>query len=367
VTSQRDARPTSPGLQAALATIDEIDQAAAAAARNRLDQLTKPLGSLGRLEALAVQLAGITGDSAWRPGKRTIVVFAADHGVAARAVSAYPQAVTAQMVANFLAGGAAINVLARQAGANVFVVDVGVASAVLVPPRLPDGVRFLSRPIRAGTSDMTTSPAMTRAETEAAIGLGLEIAANEAAAGTSVLGTGEMGIANTTSASAITAAMTGRPPAEVTGRGTGIDDAGHARKIAAIERALRIHRSVPDDALGVLAAVGGFEIAALTGLILGAAAAHIPVLLDGFIAGAAALVAEGLAPAIGPRLIASHLSTEAGHRVVLEHLGLRPLLDLELRLGEGTGTALAMRLMDAACDLRDGMATFASARVSGPT
>jgi nicotinate-nucleotide--dimethylbenzimidazole phosphoribosyltransferase len=271
------------------------------------------------------------------------------------------------MVATFLAGGAAINVLARQAGANVVVVDVGVASPVLMPPRLPGGVRFLSRPIRAGTSDIATGPAMTRGETEAAIDLGLEIAASEAAAGTSVIGTGEMGIANTTSASAIAAVMTGRPPVEVTGRGTGIDDAGHVRKVATIERAVRINRPDPDDALGVLAALGGFEIAALTGLILGAAAARIPVLLDGFIVGAAALVAACFAPAICPRLIASHVSAETGHRVVLEHLGLRPLLDLELRLGEGTASALALHFLDAACNVRDHMATFESARVSGPS
>lgn len=362
VTSTRSA-----GLAAALARIEGLDAVAVSATRRQLDQLTKPVGSLGRLEELALQLSGITGNAAWHPGKQTIVVLAGDHGVAARGVSAYPQAVTAQMVANFLAGGAAINVLARRQGADVLVVDVGIAVSVSAPPVLPPGVRFLSRPIRPGTSDMTAGPAMTRAETVAAIDLGLEIAAKEAVAGASVLGTGEMGIANTTSASAITAVMSGHPPAEVTGRGTGVDDAGHARKIAAIERAVGINRPDADDAIGVLAAVGGFEIAALTGLILGAAAAHIPVLLDGFITGAAALIAADLAPAIRPRLIASHVSAEPGHRVVLDHLGLRPLLDLELRLGEGTGTALAMGLIDAACNLRDGMATFESARVSGPT
>lgn len=364
MTAGASGHQSSARLAAAVARVAGLDGAASAIARRRLDQLTKPAGSLGRLEDLAGQLAGITGEPEWVPARRTIVVFAADHGVAVRGVSAYPQAVTAQMVATFLGGGAAINVLARQARADVLVVDVGVASPASTPRQLPPDVRFLSRPIRAGTSDMTAGPAMTRAEALAAIDLGVEIGASEAAAGTSVIGTGEMGIANTTSASAITAVMTGLPVADVTGRGTGIDPAGHARKVGAIELALRVNRPDPDDALDVLAAVGGFEIAALAGLILGAAAARIPVILDGFITGAAALVAAGFAPAIGPRLIAGHVSAEPGHRIVLEHLGLRPLLDLDLRLGEGTGGALAIGLIDAACQVRDGMATFDAAGVS---
>lgn len=364
-------RPEPPGLPgsatlaAAVVRVVGLDASVALAARHRLDQLTKPVGSLGRLEDLAVQLAGMTGDPGWRPEKRTIVVFAADHGVAVQGVSAYPQAVTGQMVANFLAGGAAINVLARQARADVLVVDVGVASKISTPPELPPGVRVLSRPIRAGTADMGVGPAMTDAEALAGIEIGLEIAAAEGAACVSLICTGEMGIANTTSASAVTAVMTGRPAAEVTGRGTGVDDAAYARKVGAIVRALAINRPDSADPVRVLAAVGGFEVAALTGLILGAAAARIPVVLDGFITGAAALLAAGLAPAIPTHLIASHVSAEPGHRVVLEHLGLRPLLDLDLRLGEGSGAALAIGLIDAACQLRDGMATFEGAGVSG--
>lgn len=347
--------------------IAELDAIAMARCRSRLDQLTKPPGSLGRLEDLAVQLAGITGDPEWHPGRRTIVVFAADHGVTARGVSAYPQAVTGQMVANYLAGGAAINVLARRAGSDVLVVDVGVVTSTLSPPELPTGVRYLAGRIRAGTADMTLGPAMTHEDALAAIEVGLEIAAAEAQTGTTLLACGEMGIANTTSASAVVAAMTSRPVVEVTGLGTGVDADGRRRKIAAIERALEVNAPDPHDPVGVLSAVGGLELAALAGLMLGAARMRLPVLLDGFITGAAALVAAALSPALPPRLIASHRSAEPGHRIVLEHLGLRPLLELDLRLGEGTGAALAMPLLDAACDLRNGMATFGSAGVSART
>ena len=227
-------------------------------------------------------------------------------------------------------------------------------------------MRFVSAPVRRGSSDISVGPAMSRSEALASIEVGLRIAAAEASAGTRLIGLGEMGIANTTPASAIVAVMTGRPVAEITGRGTGIDDEGYARKVAAIERALAVNRPPADDPVGVLASVGGFEIGALVGLILGAAAVRIPVILDGYITGAAAILAATLCPGLPDRLIAAHRSVEPGHLVVLQQLGLTPLLELDLRLGEGTGTALAMPLIDAACAIRDGMATFASAGIAGP-
>ena len=354
-----------PSLTAAIAAIGPLDEGAMAATKARLDQLTKPPGSLGRLEQLAIQLAGITGDLAPRVEPRAIVVMAADHGVAAQGVSAYPQAVTAQMMANFLASGAAINALARHAGADVVVVDMGVANPI-PPPQSPARVgRFISAPIGPGSGDISVGPAMSRAEALAAIEVGLRVAADLAAAGVRLVGVGEMGIANTTAASAVAAALTGRLAREVTGRGTGVDDATYRRKLEAVQRALKVNHPPAEDPLAVLAAVGGFEIGGLVGLMLGVAAAGIPVILDGFITGAAAIIAVALCPRLPPRLIASHRSVEPGHAILLDHLGLVPLLDLELRLGEGTGAALAMHLIDAACRTRDEMATFASAGLSG--
>jgi nicotinate-nucleotide--dimethylbenzimidazole phosphoribosyltransferase len=270
------------------------------------------------------------------------------------------------MVTNFLAGGAAINVLAAAVQASLTVVDVGVATHIPVGPGDARGGCLVRARIRDGTSDMTTGPAMTRSETLEAIEVGLRTVDSLWAHGVDLIGIGEMGIGNTTAASALVAALTGEPIERVTGRGTGVDDAGWARKVDAIESALEVNEPDPADLLGVLAAVGGLEIAALVGVIVGAAAARIPLILDGFITGAAALVASSLEPAIAPRLIASHRSVEPGHAIVLEQLGLRPLLELDLRLGEGTGAALAIGLLDAACRLRDGMATFESAAVSGP-
>jgi len=354
-------------LETAIEAIGPLDAPAMAAAKERLDHLTKPRGSLGRLEELAIQLAGITGSPSPTFDRRAIVVAAADHGIAARGVSAYPPEVTAQMVVNFVAGGAAINVLARIAHAEVLVVDVGVTSPLASPgSAMVDraGGRLLSRPIRRGTADLSVGSAMSRTEALAAIEVGLGIATRLAEEGVSLLGIGEMGIGNTTAASAVVAALTGRPVREVTGRGTGVDDAIWARKVALIERGLEVNRPDPADPVGVLATVGGLEIAALTGLALGASAERIPVILDGFITGASALVAARLRPAISARLIAGHRSVEPGHAVLLECLGLRPLLDLGLRLGEGTGAALAMVLVDAACRVRDEMATFESAGVA---
>ncbi len=351
---------------AAIHALGEPDAGAIAAARAHLDALTKPPGSLGRLEELVEQLAGITGDPAPRVDHPAIVVAAGDHGVARHGVSAYPPEVTAQMVANFVAGGAAINALAGGIGADVVVVDVGVAGAV--PDGDPDTAhaRLLRRRVRDGTADFTAGPAMRREDAEAAIEAGIEVARDVAADGAGIVGVGEMGIGNTTAASAVASVLTGFAPDAVTGLGTGVDAEGRQRKVRAIERAIAVNAPDRLDPVGVLAAVGGLEIACLTGVILGAAAARIPVVLDGFITGAAALVACDLAPGLPDRLIAAHRSPEPGHAIVLNRLGLRPLLELELRLGEGSGAALAIGLLQAAARVRDGMATFDDAGVSGP-
>jgi len=344
--------------------IGPLDASAMAAARAHLDRLTKPPGSLGRLETLVEQLAGISGSAAPRIERPAVVVFAADHGVTAQGVSAYPSDVTAQMVANFVGGGAAINVLARAAGATLVVVDVGVAGPRLQPP---GHTRLVSARVRSGTRDMTEQPAMNREEALAAIDIGQAVVRDLITEGCDAIALGEMGIGNTTAASALVAARTGIPPAEVTGRGTGLDDEAVHHKVAVIQTALQRHQPRHGDPLGALAAVGGLEIAALVGAMLAAAEARVPVVLDGFITGAAALVAVGFAPNLGPWLIASHRSAEPGHRVVLERLTLEPLLDLDLRLGEGSGAALALPLIRAATELVAGMATFDSAGVSGPS
>lgn len=338
--------------------IGPLDTAAMQAARARQEQLTKPPGSLGRLEELAIRLAGITGQSRPRLPRKAVIVLAADHGVAAEGVSAYPQAVTAQMVGNFLSGGAAINVLARRAGARVVVADLGVAAD------LPEHPALLRRKLGYGTRNLAEGPAMTLQEALAAIGAGIEIVEDETARGLDLVATGDMGIGNTTAASAIVAAITGRPVAEVTGHGTGIDEAGWRRKVTAIERALAVNRPDPADPIDVLTKLGGYEIAGLVGVILAGAAQRIPVLIDGFIAGAAALVATELCPPARDYLIAAHTSVEVGHRIMLERLGLVPLLNLNLRLGEGTGAALAMHLVDDALAVLAEMATFAEAGVS---
>jgi nicotinate-nucleotide--dimethylbenzimidazole phosphoribosyltransferase len=348
--------------------IGPLDESAMAAARERLDRLTKPPGSLGRLEALAIQLAGITGNPVSRIGRPAIVVFAGDHGVTAQGVSAYPSDVTAQMVANFVGGGAAINVLARLAGAELVAVDVGVAGPIPGPTAssAAGGARLMTARVANGTRDMTLEPAMTRAKTEAAIEVGRSVVAELIASDVYLIALGEMGIGNTTSASALIAAITGRPAADVTGRGTGIDDPHLRHKIAIVEIALARHRPDPSDPVALLGAVGGLEIAALVGGLIAAVDASVPVLLDGFITGAAALVAAAVEPAIPDRLIASHRSSEPGHRIVLERLGLEPLLDLQLRLGEASGAALAIPLVRASSTILEEMATFDGAGVSGP-
>jgi nicotinate-nucleotide--dimethylbenzimidazole phosphoribosyltransferase len=356
-------------LQAALAAIDglgPLDPPAMAQASAHLDTLTKPPGSLGRLEGLVVTLAGITGTNAPRVRAKAIVVAAADHGVSRHGVSAYPPEVTAQMVANFVSGGAAICVLAARVGAAVTVVDVGVASPIPDVAVGPRGARLVAARIRAGTGDMTAGMAMTRDEAVRAIELGLAIASEQVRAGAEVIAIGEMGIGNTTAASAIAAVLTGVPVELVVGRGTGLDDDGVERKVEVVRTAIARHRLDPADPLGVLAAVGGLEIGCLVGVILGGVMVRVPVVLDGFITGAAALVAASLAPSVAPRLLAAHRSIEPGHAIVLDRLGLQPLLELDLRLGEGSGAALALGLLDAAVAIRDEMATFASAGIAGP-
>jgi nicotinate-nucleotide--dimethylbenzimidazole phosphoribosyltransferase len=343
-------------------TVDAIrpaDETAMAAAREHQARLTKPAGSLGALEELSVRLAGLAGVCPPpMPDPATVAVFAGDHGVHAQGVSPWPQEVTAQMVANFVAGGAVVNAFARQAGADVMVVDVGVA----VPP--PAGPALLEANIRRGTRDMTVEPALTRDEARAAVELGVGVAGQLVASGVKCLLTGDMGIANTTPAAALIAVFTGRSAADVTGRGTGIDDAMLTHKISVVTAALDRHAPDPADPLGVLAAVGGLEHAALTGLILGAAAHRVPVIVDGVIAGSAALAAAAFTPDAVAAMVAGHRSAEPGASIALDHLGLDPVLDLGMRLGEGTGAALALPVVSAAVRVLHEVATFDSAGVS---
>jgi nicotinate-nucleotide--dimethylbenzimidazole phosphoribosyltransferase len=354
----RDSAPYMSESMMKLPAIPPLDRVAETAARERQNTLTKPPGSLGRLEELALRLAAITGQARPRVNRKAVIVMAADHGVCAEGVSAFPPEVTPQMVANFLNGGAAINVLARQADARVIVVDIGVAADI------PARSGLVARKIARGTKNMAAGPAMTRDEAMRAIQCGIDVANEQIDAGLDVLATGDMGIGNTTPSAALIAVLTAISVAKVTGRGTGIDDAGLARKISVIERAIALNKPDARDPLDVLAKVGGLEIAGLAGVMICGASRRVPVVIDGFISGAAALVATRLAPAVKDFLIASHQSVEAGHRVVLEDLGLRPLLNLDLRLGEGTGAALAFHLLEAAARIQNEMATFGEAGVS---
>jgi nicotinate-nucleotide--dimethylbenzimidazole phosphoribosyltransferase len=324
-----------------------------------LDRKTKPLGSLGRLEEIAVAIAAMTGREDWTMQRKAVLVAAADHGVSARGVSLYPSEVTRQMVLNFRAGGAAVNVLGRLAGAEVVVVDAGVRGE----PFAPAGGFWDCRQ-GPGTRDMTTGPAMTRTQAEACLTSGSEVFRSLHAAGCQILATGDMGIGNTTASSAIAAAVTGRSVDELTGPGTGLGESARVQKVAVIEQALALNRPDGTDGLDTLAKVGGFEIGVLAGAMLEAASRRVPVMLDGFISGAAALIAARVAPACKSYFLAGHQSAEGGHRYVLEHLGLRPLLQLDMRLGEGTGAVLALHLVDAAERIVREMATFESAGVS---
>lgn len=346
------------GMVEMAAGILPLDEEAMERARQHLDQLTKPPGSLGKLEEIAVQLAGITGELTPSLGTKTVVVMAGDHGVCEEGVSAFPSEVTWQMVLNFLAGGAAVNVLARHAGANVVCVDMGINGEVEHPG-------LLNRKIRRGTRNMAKEAAMTREEAEAAVKAGYELALELAAQGTGLFATGEMGIGNTTPSAAILAAFGGITPAAAAGRGTGISDQRLVRKIEVIEQALQTNLPDPEDPMDVLAKVGGLEIAGLTGLILGAAASRKPIVIDGFISTAAALTAARLVPAAKGYMIGSHLSGEQGHALLVKEAGISPMLGLDMRLGEGTGAVLAFHLVEAAVKIMAEMATFAQAGVSG--
>ena len=342
-----------------IASIKPLDEKAMTEARARQENLTKPHGSLGQLESLSIQVAGIRGVARPRISHKVIFTLAGDHGVTQRGVSAYPSEVTPQMVYNFLRGGAAINVLARQIGARVIVADLGVAS-VLGPHAL-----LKNKKVALGTRNMAEGPAMSREQAIRSIEAGLELVEEELTEGMDILGTGDMGIGNTTPSSAITSVLTGADVTTVTGRGTGLDEEGWSHKVKIIEKALAINRPDPKDAIDVLSKVGGFEIGGIAGLILAGARHCIPVVIDGFISGAAALIAASLSPQVKPYLIASHQSDEPGHKKILEHLGLIPLLNLRMRLGEGTGAALGISLVEASLKILDEMATFAEAGVSG--
>ena len=351
--------PSSLKLERAIRAVGALDEGAMGGARRRQDQLTKPQGSLGRLEELSIRLAGIMGQKRPRLSRKAIITMAGDHGVVAAGVSAYPQDVTPQMVHNFLRGGAGINVLARHIGARVVVVDMGVAASLEPHPQL------VLKKVAPGTRDMSRGPAMSRKQALQSVEAGVEVVEEELKKGLDIVGTGDMGIGNTTASSAIAAVFTGESVESLTGRGTGLDEAGVARKVAVIKSALNLNQPAGGDPLDVLGKVGGFELGGLAGVMLGAAAQRIPVVIDGFISGAAALIACGLCPGLEDFLIASHVSAEPGHRAILRHLGLRPLLDLGMRLGEGTGACLGIFLCEAACRLLDEMATFGEAGVSG--
>lgn len=344
-------------IQSWIDQITPLDQAAMDTATARQARLTKPTGALGRLESLSIQLAGILGQARPRLIDKVVVVMAGDHGVTAEGISAYPQSVTSQMVMNFLEGGAAINVLARQIGARVVVADLGVATEL---PTRPD---LHNAKVAMGTANMAQGPAMRRDQAVQAITAGADLMMREIATGLDILGIGEMGIGNTTAAAAIAAALTGQSPDEIVGRGTGLDDAGLQHKIGVVRQALAVNQPDTNDALDILSKVGGFEIGGLIGAILATAAHHRPIMVDGYIATAAAMLAVTLAPSVRPYLFAAHHSAEAGHDAMLAWLQLEPLLTLDLRLGEGTGAVLGMQVADAACRLLDEMATFGEAGV----
>lgn len=345
-------------LERILKEIKPLDNAAMTAALERQKNLTKPPGSLGRLEELSIQIAGIKGVSAPKIEHKSVIVMAADHGVVEEGVSLYPQEVTRQMVINFLRGGAAINVLAEQIGARVIVVDIGVKGGF---PPLPG---LICKMVDFGTRNIAKGPAMSRDQAISCIEAGIQVVETEIGKRLDIIATGDMGIGNTTASSAVFAAISGKPAKKVTGRGTGIGDRQLAHKIRVIETALKVNKPNPKDPIDVLAKVGGFEIGGLVGVILACAAYRIPVVIDGFISSVAAVLAVALSPLAKDYLVASHLSAEAGHAVVLDFLGIKPLLNLNMRLGEGTGAVLGIFLAEAATKLLTNMATFSEAGVS---
>jgi len=348
-------------LETTIQNIQPQDAALRAEAKARLDQLIMPHWALGRLMDLAMDLAGMTRSMQPPVARKMIVTMAGDHGVVAEGVSKYPADVTPQMVYGFVAGMAGINALAAVVGADVLVVDMGVAADL---SDLAEAGKIVSRKVAPGTGNIARGPAMTREQAVESIEAGIEVAA-ELADSVDVFGTGDMGIGNTTPSTAIIATLAGAPVWDVAGRGTGIGDAQFEAKVAVIQKALDVNQPDPTDALDVLAKVGGFEIGGIAGVVLGAAAQRKPVLVDGFISTAGAMIAHALCPAAGDYIIAAHRSVEPGHRMMHEHLGVEPLLDLSLRLGEGTGAALAMNLVEAAARILTDVATFEEAHVSG--
>jgi len=342
--------------------IERVDYSLAEKTQKRLDALTKPQGSLGRLEGLAKQIVEITKNENPSIKNKVIFTMAADHGVTKEGISAFPKEVTPQMVYNFLRGGAGINVLARHVGARVIVVDIGVAEKLKIQKSKLK--IFKDKKVNFGTKNMVKGPAMTKEEAVKSIESGIEVFEEEFANGIDIAGTGDMGIGNTTASSAIASVITGRSVEDMTGRGTGIDDKTLTHKIEVIKKAIGVNKPVAKDAIDVLSKVGGFEIGGLAGVILAAASRRIPVIIDGFISGAAALIAYRLKAEVKDYMIAAHCSVEKGHKVVLDYMGLEPILDLDLRLGEGTGAALAMNIIEASLKILTGMATFQSASVS---
>lgn len=348
-------------LQETFKRIKPLDTEAMNKARARSDQLAIPRNSLGRLQTIAQQIAGITGRINPPYEKKVIITMAGDHGVVEEGVSAFPQEVTPQMVYNFVRGGAGINVLAGHVGAKVVVVDMGVAFDLT---DLVETSRIISKKVDYGTRNFTKGPAMTYEQAVQSIEAGIEVVNELDKSGLHLLGVGDMGIGNTTPSSAIAAALTGRKVEEVTGRGTGVDDETLKRKIEVIKRGLAVNQPDPNDPIDVLAKVGGFEIGGLAGAMIGGAALRIPVVIDGFIAGAGALIATELSSTVREYIFAGHNSMEQGHKIMLEQMGLRPLLDLDLRLGEGTGAALGMSLLEASIKILNRMLTFEEAAVT---
>jgi nicotinate-nucleotide--dimethylbenzimidazole phosphoribosyltransferase len=343
--------------QQLLSSISTLDEGIMTIIQERLDSLTKPQGSLGQLEVIVKQLGGILGTAVPKINKKAVLLMAGDHGVVAEGVSAFPQEVTPQMVYNFLNGGAAINVLTRQAGAEVICTDVGVAFPL-------EPAELMRRRVANGTKNMAKEPAMTPEEALQALLVGAEVARETIDNGVNLLATGDMGIGNTTPSSAIVAFYTELPISKVVGRGTGIDDAGLILKQAVIKKALEVNNPDRENALDVLAKIGGLEIAAIAGSILQAAAKRVPIIIDGFISTAGAIIAAQLCPLCKAYMIPSHGSVEIGHRAALEYLGLEPMLNLNMRLGEGTGAALSFYLVEAGIHILEEMSTFADAGVS---
>ena len=357
-------RASSITLSQAIERIRPADAEAMARAEARQQNLTKPPGSLGRLEEVSIRLAGIFGTERPSICGKAVIVAAGDHGVVAQGVTGYPQEVTAQMVLNFLAGGAAISVMSRHLGIRQVVVDAGVAAEIPAFPGMAGDVEFRSLKIGRGTADISQGPAMSREQAVRCLEEGIGLAVEVIESGVDLLGTGDMGIGNTTASSAITSAVTGHPPEETTGEGTGRTPEEMQHKIGVVRTALEVNAPDTNDGVELLAKVGGFEIGVLAGVILGSAVMRKPVVVDGFISGAAALVANAVCPAARDYMLPSHVSAERGHRAALAGLGLTPLLDLGMRLGEGTGAALAMPIVEAAAATLSEMATFAEAGVS---